>query len=530
MDTGYTRKLSQRVYLDDGNPDGTVFSKNPRSDSQQGPVARTGGGQVVTYQQTLSPALIATITAAEQALTVGTTAANGPATTDFLAAINKPTAQAGLGFHGGRISAANTLQFSLSNPTAASVTPTASQVYNVTVLRGVVTNTQSVTPSVVPSKGTVETIVNIVNTQPIITVGVDGQGRLINPVIVSGGSGFYQLPNLIVTDVHGGFGAVLRPQVNASGVISDLVIEDPGYGYVSPIVSALGGNVIEMGMVAMVTKPTQTTGIAISNVRVSANNQIAIQMINPTAAAITPTAENYTFCCLNDIPAISNITSYGVVGTGLASCASQTSAEQSLTVSGLLATDIIVGVQKPTLSVGLGIANHRVSAANTMQLGFINATAAAVTPSATEVYGVTVYTQMPVMPFKKFSPVISPASVAANTTAEQTFTVTGLPFINSSPATVVVNKPSHQYGLGIAGARISAADTLAITFENTTSAAITPTASEKYMVGCFMAVGAGGGVPGSWVALPFSQSMQRTVESQNSTNDALVQYGIIKGS
>lgn len=77
------------------------------------------------------------------------------------------------------------------------------------------------------------------------------------------------------------------------------------------------------------------------------------------------------------------------------------------------------------------------------------------------------------------SPTLSPASVAANTTAEQTFTVAGLKVGD----VVFVNKPTSQAGLGIAGVRVSATDTLAINFVNATASPIVPTASEKYQVG-----------------------------------------------
>lgn len=78
---------------------------------------------------------------------------------------------------------------------------------------------------------------------------------------------------------------------------------------------------------------------------------------------------------------------------------------------------------------------------------------------------------------RTYSVAWDPASVAANTTAEQTVTVTGL----STQDIVTVNKPSHQAGLGIAGARVSAANTLAVTFVNATAGAIDPT-SETYFV------------------------------------------------
>lgn len=76
-------------------------------------------------------------------------------------------------------------------------------------------------------------------------------------------------------------------------------------------------------------------------------------------------------------------------------------------------------------------------------------------------------------------PALSPASVAANTVAEQTFTVNGLAvgdFVN-------VSKPTTQAGLGIVNARVSAANTLAIAFANATSSAISPTAAEIYVIG-----------------------------------------------
>ena len=47
---------------------------------------------------------------------------------------------------------------------------------------------------------------------------------------------------------------------------------------------------------------------------------------------------------------------------------------------------------------------------------------------------------------------------------------------------VSVAKPTTQAGLGIVNARVSAANTLAITFMNATAGAIVPTASETYQV------------------------------------------------
>lgn len=73
---------------------------------------------------------------------------------------------------------------------------------------------------------------------------------------------------------------------------------------------------------------------------------------------------------------------------------------------------------------------------------------------------------------------LTPAQVAANTTAEQTFNVPGLQVGDF----VEVNKATTQAGLGLANFRVSAANTLAIAFSNNTAAGITPTAGESYQV------------------------------------------------
>lgn len=76
---------------------------------------------------------------------------------------------------------------------------------------------------------------------------------------------------------------------------------------------------------------------------------------------------------------------------------------------------------------------------------------------------------------------INPASVAANTTAEQTFTVAGLR-VNDE---VAVSKPTNgTAGFHVAGARVSAKDTLALTFGNHTGGALDPGA-ENYTIMVF---------------------------------------------
>lgn len=72
---------------------------------------------------------------------------------------------------------------------------------------------------------------------------------------------------------------------------------------------------------------------------------------------------------------------------------------------------------------------------------------------------------------------LNPAAVAANTTAEETFTVATL----TTSDRVFVSKPSLTAGVGIVNARVSATDTLAITFVNATGGSVNPP-SETYSI------------------------------------------------
>lgn len=73
---------------------------------------------------------------------------------------------------------------------------------------------------------------------------------------------------------------------------------------------------------------------------------------------------------------------------------------------------------------------------------------------------------------------LSPALIVANTSAEQTFTVNGV----AVGDVISVSKPTAQAGLGIVGQRVSAANTIAITFGNFTGSSITPTAAQAYKI------------------------------------------------
>jgi hypothetical protein len=83
---------------------------------------------IFLLQSALTPSIVNTVTAPEQTFTV-----NGLLTSDFVQ-VMKPTAQAGLGIAGARVSAADTLAITYVNPTAGNITPTA-ETYIILVVR-----------------------------------------------------------------------------------------------------------------------------------------------------------------------------------------------------------------------------------------------------------------------------------------------------------------------------------------------------------------------------------------------------------
>jgi len=247
------------------------------------------------------------------------------------------------------------------------------------------------------------------------------------------------------------------------------------------------------GQLLQVSKPTAQAGLDIVGIRCVANNVVGITFANFTGSAITPTAaEVYTFITLSGIDAISNFMTFslnagtiGAIGAGLVVTGGNT------TMVGALASDIPIGppsqVTAQAAATNAAVPALSIISADTLTMYFSGIGTGA-TPTASLTYDQLVYRLAPVAPLVLYSQTFAPVSVAANTTAEQTFTVTGL-VVGSA---VWINKPSWQTGLGIVGCRVSAANTLAITFANLTSAAIVPN-SETYLVGNFQIKQGGAG-------------------------------------
>jgi len=242
---------------------------------------------------------------------------------------------------------------------------------------------------------------------------------------------------------------------------------------------------IRTGEVLMVNKPTTNVGLDIAGCRVAGNNQVAVTFVNVTAGVLTPTAgQTYTFMSTGGIDAVhGGLFTMMLNAISPVTCIASANTNLTITSNNILVDDTVIAIQKPTFQASVAIANGFVSAVSTLKVNAVNATVTAGTPTASEIYTATFFRPNPAAPVVVYNATLTPTVVAANTTAEQTFLVTGV----LAGSAVAVNKPTTQTGLGIVGARVSSANNIAITYCNATATAITPTAAEVYLVANFQA-------------------------------------------
>ena len=395
------------------------------------------------YSNALSPSAVAQSTTAAQTLTplTGTGNAFALATTDTIL-VNKITSQAGLGVGNVFVNAAGTISQNFSNiPAGGNITPTASQSYTYAIFRG---------------------------------LGQYLLAPVLSPAAVPANSSQEQ-------------------QFTVTG--------------------------LPVGWLVYVVKPTQQAGLDIGGYRVISNNTLGITFINATATAIQPTAsETYSVIALPGLDSMNNDLLFGMnVGTVGAISAGVVISGGNATLTGILATDTVTGIFKPTpqaTATNIATPIYGIPTASTMTLYFLG-TGTGSTPTAAEIYGIRIYRLNPVAPLLNYNVSLAPVSVASLTTAEQTFTVTGL--VAASP--VLVNKiSSFTNGLAIVGVRVSAANTLAINYANMTGAAIVPP-TENYLVGNFQVPTPGAG---NYVCQSVVPAVHNVENLANSIRNALI--------
>src|SRR3990167_8704929 len=285
------------------------------------------------------------------------------------------------------------------------------------------------------------------------------------------------------------------------------------------------------GMTVPVVKPTEQRGLGIAGTRVVSNNILGITFVNSGMSAITPTAsEVYRYAGLAGIASTVNILTAGIFTSSLqvSGVSNDAVTAQAIAVTGIRASDRFLGTGQHHYNdvAGITLISARVSAANVVALAFLNSLSSLsapskLTPTVNDTYTLPMLRINNEAPMTKFEVSLSPSAVGVSASTEQSFTVTGL----VNPSVVYVTKPSFTSGIGIVNCRVSAADTLGITFCNPTAASITPP-TETYIVA---AVGPVLG-RGHYLEHIVSPLAVKGVALTNELRDALAGLGLIQGN
>jgi len=324
--------------------------------------------------------------------------------------------------------------------------------------------------------------------------------------------------------------------VISGGAVVGAVITNPGSGYqIAPAVTFSGGNTFSPGMIAHVNRTSTISGLGVSNCRVVGPYQIGITFLNATASTITPTAnEQYRFLVTNEFSAAKNILQYvWQAGTPLmvpaTGVACQTASEYPVTIPGILVNDLPVGFAShmgAAVVTSLGIVGTRVAAASLLEVQ-VGTFGTGATIGALENFNVALWRQQPQPPTQLYYPYLNfTTAITAAGTFEVTQTVTGL----GANTAVVVNKPSVTNGVVLLSSRVSAANTLAMTWQNYTSSAVC-LPSEFYTVESFTNMIPSAGVNvWAYTIQGVNPSMNQLVDMANEMRDAATTFGMYKGS
>ncbi|HEY4037818.1 MAG TPA: hypothetical protein VGM15_03270 [Burkholderiaceae bacterium] len=285
------------------------------------------------------------------------------------------------------------------------------------------------------------------------------------------------------------------------------------------------------GTVAIVNKPTAQTGLGYSPMaRVVGPNQVGITFFavstGVVTTAVTPTAaETYSFAFIPPLQAFNPTYIYTIAGTQNATNASSVT-ESTTAVTGLLATDLIAGISRSTTSVSTQVVGGRVTAAGVIGVEYLTP-GGAQTPAASDILSVNVQRQVPLNPVMQYVTSLAATTCAATTTVEATTTVTGL-LVSSS---VAINKPTVTPGLAVVGARVSAANTLAVQYANLTTTSIN-VPSEVYTIDNIQLQGPGTGSTASSaqsVTQQYYPAVQQSLQIAQALRTGLVALGLMAG-
>lgn len=392
-----------------------------RSNAQQAVSAQNSPGSVAISLQSVSTITPTAMPAISVSSVPVTAIAVQFLTTDAFV-LSRPSGQAiGVVNVRAQSTPANVLLVDYANVSQATITPTANDILQIGVLRGVA-QAVSLTPASVAASTCAEQqfnvtgvavgmITNVQKPSTTLNIGVAGSRVISNNLL---GVTFLNTSTAAITPPAESY---LVTALNGLAAQNNLAVYGVNVGLVSAItstttsafgvtenaftVSGVGAQDVVAGNPQ---KPTSQGNVLVAAARITTANVIAISLGTSNVTGVTPTASEIyaTTVYKSQPPAIMSVGSVSLapiaVGPGQAT-------EQAFTVTPLAAFSPVL-VNRPSATSGLGIGNVRVSAAGVLAITFLNPTTASITPP-TETYLVGqmvpapnqgAYVQMSVLP------------------------------------------------------------------------------------------------------------------------------------
>ena len=519
-------------------------------------------GQVISFASNIGTA----VTVVKNTTTVGSLACPGVVNNtssvaggDFVLGVSKPTSQAGAGIVGFRANATNTVELVFANPTGAHVATTVNETYIATIIRNAPVINANISLGTLAANTVTEAIINLapmttatatvnanltLGTVGSVTMVNNGAGYVIPPTVVfsppypanttinPAGDGY------VTTAVPDGVTATGIATINAAGQVSGVIMTNPGSGYfVQPTVAFIGGNVVMPGMALAVNKTSANlANLAIVNARVSAVNQVAIQVAAIGANVAATANDTYQFLPIMTMPPVSPLLQFQANCANATITTANVANTTSVACPGVLVSDFVIASGSVAANTG-GVYTQPPATANNLVLYYMGGGNTAWTPPA-GVYNWTLFKPAPQPPVQVFQVPLTFTAATANTTTEIVVTLptgidlySGQSSLAANTVQVIVNKPPLTSGLGIVNARANSNTTIGISFLNTTTSNITPPA-ETYtiaVVPCPLpTLGANvlAGQCGQTIGASFNQMMYLTNEMQQT----LQTMGLIRGA
>jgi hypothetical protein len=355
--------------------------------------ALTGGVLIGSLSTTLSPASITATNIASQVLTV----TGSPSVSSDVIVWNKLAAQAGLGIVGTRAgTTAGTVIVDYLNLSSGTITPTAAESAFFLALRNMVP-TVTITPTAVPPNSTSEQVFSVSGTLPVAQgqclyvakptsqqwLGVVG-ARVAddNQIAIT----FMNVSSAAITPTAGE--AYNYIGLKTTNPVTNTVVYGINVGTLAAVTTATAPElavtatttVVTTDFVLGATKPTAQAGLGIVGARVSSTNVLGIQFVNPTGATVTPTASE-----IYQVPVIKSaapipLKLFSATITP-AEVGPNTTVTQAFTVTETVNSGVM-WVNKPSHTVGIGIAGVRRAGANSVEITYANNTTVSITPPA----------------------------------------------------------------------------------------------------------------------------------------------------